>query len=157
LKGEVTNKITPYKKGDLFIYIFTATVVFVLFAVFVIFPVKAEPLGFVVAKNGKDVLTFSFEGGHEFYNGGESFITVVDDGNGIWTITVRDAEHTDEYNVIKADCVQKTVKVTEANCSVSADCTFSPEIKNGVGAIICEPHRLVIRPLSGGYTPVTVG
>lgn len=55
------------------------------------------------------------------------------------------AEHTD-YNLIEINKSERTVSVTESDCSNRKDCVYTAAIKNSSGLIVCTPHRLRIMP-----------
>ena len=154
--GEVDKKISPYKKGDLFIYILIAVIVLALFLAFVIFPGAKKTDGIIIRKHGKDIVKVLFEKEEfSFLNDGEKFVIAEKSSDGVIIFTVKeDGSH---YNVVKVDCINKSAKVTDANCSTSKDCVYSPAVSDGKGAIVCEPHELLIIPITGEYTPIVIG
>lgn len=52
------------------------------------------------------------------------------------------------YNEVVIDKVEKSVKVTDADCSLRKDCVYTPEIKNSSGFISCSPHMMTIQPFN---------
>lgn len=52
------------------------------------------------------------------------------------------------YNKVVIDKIEKSVKVTEADCSSRKDCVYMPEIKDNSGFISCSPHMMTIRPFN---------
>lgn len=52
------------------------------------------------------------------------------------------------YNLIFADLENRTVRVTESDCSPHKDCVYTPKLSsNSSSPIICTPHSLTIAPL----------
>lgn len=51
------------------------------------------------------------------------------------------------YNKILIDKVERSVTVTDADCSTRRDCVYSPAIKDNSSVICCTPHSLTIEPL----------
>ncbi|MCM1546455.1 MAG: hypothetical protein NC033_05405 [Clostridiales bacterium] len=106
---------------------------------------KSALSGFSVNYRGELVLTYEFgDDKPKILNG--DFVEVEEAKNGF---TVRFT--TDDgrgYNVIYVDTTEKTVDVTDGNCSTHKDCVHTPKLtKNSSPPIICTVHGLTISPL----------
>lgn len=154
-KYDKIRELKAYEKNDIFIYVFLLILIISLFLFFVILPDTKKAEGFAVYYDGEKVFALSYSAPEDYSitEGFENYFEVSLSEN---RITFRFPPDKSEYNIITFDSEKKSVKVTESNCSVSPDCVYSPEIRNG-GAIICAPHRLKIAPLQddGYYPPVT--
>lgn len=149
---EEVKKRKVFAPLDLVLYGAIALVVIALFCVFVFFRGEAE--GISVEREGQILYTYDFAKGGTVQPAGEGYVSVTE-GEGVVTVRVT-TEDGAGYNVISIDVAQKTVRVTEANCSRTPDCVYTAEIKDASGGIICVPHRLKIVPVSGeSFTPST--
>lgn len=149
--GERTRGVPPFfSSKDCFIYLFILILVGALFLWLVLLPSENEAKGFTVSIDGKVVITLE-------YDRPESCVITPFDGfeitfsasSGTATITSEDGN---AINVISFDCVKRTVKMAESNCSASAPCVRMPEI-GGSGAIICAPRKIVITPFVDKFAP----
>ncbi len=59
------------------------------------------------------------------------------------------------YNAFTVDTQNRSVKMTDADCSFSQDCTYMPAIEKAGDSIICVPHQLKIIAGGGISSPVT--
>lgn len=142
----------PFRLGDLFIY---GGILLIILAVFlaVLLPKKNNSDGFVVYLEDSVVLTYEYDG--DKLSVESAFVDRVTISND--EITVYLDESKTEFNTFKIDKNGKSVKMTEANCSIKKDCVHSPALSGGTGAIVCMPHQLKIVPLGDGYIPPTTG
>ncbi|MDE7087298.1 MAG: NusG domain II-containing protein [Clostridia bacterium] len=51
------------------------------------------------------------------------------------------------YNKVVIDKNAKSVRVTEADCSIRRDCVYTPAITDNSSVICCTPHALSVEPL----------
>ena len=78
------------------------------------------------------------------------YVTTEGDGGLYLTVTTADG-----VNTCFVDLGERSVKMTDADCSVSKDCTYMPALDGGDGAIVCVPNRIRIVPVGGISAPVT--
>lgn len=55
------------------------------------------------------------------------------------------------YNKIVIDKINKSVRVSDADCSLHRDCVFTPAITDNGSAISCPPHNMKIEPVTKSY------
>ncbi len=138
-------------KLDIVLYLILLVSIFLLFLFFVILPKSVKANGFEITFYDEVVFTFDFN--ERSYVITDGYDVLVAENDGVYTITVT----TDEgFNVIKADAVNMTVNVVDADCSIGKDCVYSPKIA-GKGAIVCVPHHLTILSINGDITPPVAG
>ncbi len=51
------------------------------------------------------------------------------------------------YNNIVIDKKNRSVKVTDADCSIRKDCVYTPAVTDNSHIICCPPHSMTIEPL----------
>ncbi|MDY6366971.1 MAG: NusG domain II-containing protein [Clostridia bacterium] len=151
----VKNK-KPFGIFDLIIYAAVILVCLSLFLGFVILPAKADSDGFKVLVNEKEVFVFHYSDNSYEINAFDCTVD-VDDSLAPKVYTVKITLSNDEFNVITVHPDEKTVEVTDADCSAHKDCVHTPAIKGGSGAIYCLPHGLKVLPLKVGYVPIETG
>ncbi len=140
-----------FKRADLIVYAAVIIVVVVLLLVFLL-PPKDALTEFEVTYRGARVLTYDFGGGLDISEEFASSVAVSQQDGGLSvTITTEDGQ-----NTFFIDTVERSVKMTDADCSVSADCTYMPALTDSGGSIICVPNHLKILPI-GGTTGVVTG
>ena len=145
-----------FKKGDVFVYSFLAIAFLLLFLFLIIIPTKISSKGFSISVDGNSVANYYYENQSlEILDSSYSQLISYDTkGNTITVYTDSTKEH---YNVISIDNANKTARVSDANCSISKDCVYTPSIKNN-SAIVCAPHKLKIVSLGKEVqTPPTTG
>lgn len=133
-----------FRAWDIIIYAVILIAAVALILAFTLGGDRSEVEGFYVAYKGERVLSFDFsEDSPKVLDGNR--ITVSAQGN---VFTIRFETEDGGYNIIEADAENKTVRVTESNCSLHKDCTYTAPIKsNSSPSIVCTPHSLVIVPL----------
>ena len=146
----------PFHFGDLFVYILSAIFLFILFAVFVIFPPTTQSDGIKITKDGKEVFTYYFSShDYQIVNEFSDLIVVNESDEGLYVkIFFDDLKRS--FNVVYIDFSSSTARVTESNCSSSKDCVHSSPVKDS-GVIVCAPHKLKIAPLVEKIDQPTVG
>ena len=144
----------PFNAVDIIVYVALIFVILALFLSFVVFPKEKQSDGFIVEINENTVLTYYFKKDeYSIAPKYAEFVEITEAENGIFFKIYQHAKT--KYNVVYFDFAKKSAKVTESNCSTSADCTHSPEITKS-GAIICVPNHLKISPLSGNGTSLPI-
>lgn len=142
----------PFKKADLIIYSVITLIVCLIFVFFALFNNTRKPTGFSVSLNDQVIITCNYNSSPVVKTGFEEQVEI--EGNKITVYTSIKKTH---YNVIEIDHENMSVDITMANCSLSHDCTFLPPIKNGQGALICVPNNLIIKSITGTFTPPVTG
>ena len=138
------------------VYIAAIIVLTALFVFFVILPANGNGEGFVVSVNDQTAFIYDYESKKYEIKEFDGYIEMGDaDLNGTFYFTVFTKDG--GYNVIEVVPNEKTVRVSESNCSSKKDCVFTPAVKNGSGAIFCMPHGLKILPLKEKYRSITTG
>lgn len=156
--NEYFNKVKsskPFKRFDILIYTFVILLISILFLFFVILPNKENIKGFKVTVDNELVLTYIFGKEIDIPNEHKEMVEITTN-DGYSYIKVFTDNNKTEYNVISINLENKEVKITEANCSSSHDCTLFPPLKNG-GSIICLPHKLKLLSLEKGFSDPVVG
>lgn len=140
---------TPW---DLIPYAAVIAIAVVLLLAFLL-PAKESMTGFYVEYGDKRMMSYDFSSDRfdvsaEF----ENAVKVTAESGG-YTVEVDTSEG---HNVFFVDKGKRTVKMTEADCSFSKDCTYMPAIEQAGDSIICVPHKLKIIAEGDGVTsPVT--
>ena len=141
-----------FAKWDILIYTLSLLTIASLFIAFIITPKSSSSDGFRVFVGDKQAFTFKYSDKSFTITDGYDII-VTNDGE-LYTVTVKTERG---FNQITADTVKKTVKVTDADCSIGKDCVHTVALSGNTGAIICVPHDLRVLPLKGGFTPPIAG
>ncbi len=146
--------------GDIFVYISTALIISILFLVFFILPncnsSGKTANGFKVENDGKTIITHIY--GTDEFTIDQNFsnltkIQATDYGHLVTIYTNLDKT---EFNVLKVNDKDKTVKMERSNCR-SKQCTYLHEIDDN-GIIYCAPRSLKITPINGsGFIPPIAG
>lgn len=143
-----TNK--PFKINDMFIYLLIFTIILALFLSFVIIPKSNDSDGFIVYKGEQKVLTCSYDKNNlQMENNFTLLVETKESEQGLY-IKIYTDEKKEGFNLIFVDFSSSCVKMEQATCSHSKDCTKLPAIKNS-GAIYCAPHNLKIVPLKTSH------
>lgn len=129
-----------FVRYDIIAYVAVAVIAVVLLLVFLL-PQKGELKGFVLTIDNEEVMTYDFEK-DEFSVAEKYRQNITVEGNGeIATVTVNCGHG---FNVFTVDKKNKKIKMKEADCSISQDCTYMPAIEKEGDSIICVPHKLKI-------------
>ncbi len=137
-----TNKID--KNGKFFrftdIFVYLLVLVLVISSFVFIYGCKQEQQtdGFIVERNGRQVLVYTYGVGANVNRGYEVNVTV----NGNKIALNFDGKH----NTLTVNEDEKSVSVTDANCSTH-DCITAGKMTNK-GVIVCLPHGIKILPLN---------
>lgn len=149
---EDVKKSKYFTLWDIIPYLCVLAVAVTLLLVFLL-PEKDDISGFYVEYGDKSVLTYDFA--EDKFDIEESFFENVDleAENGGYTVTIITS---DGKNVFFVDKEKRTVKMVDADCSFSKDCTYMPAIGESGDSIICVPHKLkIIAKGDGVSSPVT--
>ena len=155
---EQVKKRPPFALWDLLIYGILAVAVVLLFVVFVFTADKSAIEGVQILFQDEVAYTYSFEEGGTATQGYESRFALTEEDGKIVLIAYAD-DTREHFNRIEIDETEKSVKVTDSNCSRHRDCVFMDEIKTKSGVIICVPHAMKVVPLDGkqDFSNPTVG
>lgn len=149
---EDIKKSKYFSVWDIIPYAVVLVVAVVLMLVFLL-PDKEKMSGFYVEYGEVRILTYDFSSDEFSVADGYAANVVVKDENGGHTVEI----NTDDgVNVFFVDVEKRTVKMTDADCSFTRDCTYMPAIEESGDSIICVPHKLkIIAEGSGVTSPVT--
>ena len=139
-----------FKRADIIVYALIAVVSIVLLLVFLL-PKEEDLTGFEITYDGARVLTYEFDGGLDVEDGYFDRVSIEKNDGGVYITLTTD----DGVNTCFVDLERRSVKMTDADCSVSKDCTYMPALDGDGGAIICVPNRIRIIPVGGISSPVT--
>lgn len=145
----------PFKPFDAIIYLLIIVFIALTFFFFFYLNKPTSNAGFKVLLSGKEILTFQYD--NKELNVLETVNYKTENSKGGITITLYIDANSSEYNVLSVNYEERSVKITDANCSNSKDCTFFPPISNDNGSIICLPHKLTVLPINGGYVSPIAG
>ncbi len=152
MSGKVFSRVRGggfFKRADIVVYALIAVVAIVLLLVFLL-PSDEGLSGFEITYDGATVLTYDFDDGLMVKDAfRDAVVTTEGDGGLYLTVTTADG-----VNTCFVDLGERSVKMTDADCSVSKDCTYMPAL-DGDGAIVCVPNRIRIVPVGGISAPVT--
>ncbi len=116
-------------------------------------PGKDDMKGFRVVYGDTEIMSYDFAK-DEFYfsDGFEDAFDIKEDKYG-YTVNVKTD---DGINVFFIDKKEKTVKMTDADCSYSQDCTYMPKLEKSGDSIICVPNKIkLIADGEENFSPVT--
>ncbi|MCM1437592.1 MAG: hypothetical protein NC131_00070 [Roseburia sp.] len=106
---------------------------------------KSSLTGFSVSYRGEQVLAYEFGSDKPTVSDGR--YVEIEEGDGGFTVRFT-TEDKRGYNVIFVDTRNKTVDVTESNCSSHKDCVHTAKLTDNSSApIICTVHGLTVSPL----------
>ncbi len=145
----------PFKLWDILIYsLILALIALMFIAIFVIAP-KKDITGFKITLNDTTVVDYSFNDNSILIN--SDFRDRIKYNQTSNTITVYTNEQKTEYNIISFSLENKTVWISESNCSDSKDCVHFEPISSGEQIIYCLPHNLKVVSTGGkvNNTPST--
>ncbi len=137
---------------DIIPYAVVLVVAVALMLVFLL-PDKEKMSGFYVEYGETRILSYDFPS-DEFTvtSGCEDGVAVKEENDG-YTVEINTA---DGFNVFFVDKQNRTVKMIEADCSFTRDCTYMPAMEESGDSIICVPHKLkIIASGSDVSSPVT--
>lgn len=143
------KKSKPFYVNDLIIYSALAIFLILLF-IAVIFKHETDTVhGFYVIYNNEQIAEYSFASGTlKITDGNSDYLSQKEDGIYFYP----NGTASGEYNLIVADDLAKTVRVTASTCA-GHDCERQKITAEG-GFIYCAPHNLKITAM--GFTnPVT--
>ncbi len=140
-----------FSPWDIVPYLCVVVVAVVLMLVFLL-PEKQLMTDFYVVYGDARVMSYDFDS--DAYEVEEGFADGVKI-SGISQGYLVEITTADGYNAFIVDTQERTVKMTDADCSFSQDCTYIPAIEKEGDSIICAPHRLRIIAGGGISAPVT--
>lgn len=148
---EDVRKSKYFSVWDIIPYICVLAVAVTLMLVFLL-PEKPLMTDFYVTYGDSRVMSYDFDA--DAYDIDESFadcvkVTAIDGGYRVEIST------NDGFNAFTVDVEKRQVKMVDADCSFSQDCTYMPAIEKSGDSIICVPHKLKIIAGNGISSPVT--
>ncbi len=132
-----------FKLWDLTVYGVLAVLILALFAAFVFTKDKSPLISVKISYDNVTVFTYDFDSDSYAVLDGDHIEIVANTASSLkLKFYGEDKGHFNSITIDKGDC---TVNVTDANCSASRDCVYSPEIKDKSSLpIICVIHKMVI-------------
>lgn len=138
-----------FRRADLWIYALVVIVAVALLLAFLL-PEKEDLDAFEVTYGGERVLVCDFEQITVQEKFADNVEIEKEDGGFSVTLTTEDG-----VNTFFVDFGERSVWMTDADCSVSKDCTYMPSLKDDGGSIVCVPNKVKIVPLEKISSPVT--
>lgn len=146
-KIEQVRKTKYFRIWDLLVYGVVLLVIAALFLAVFLTTDNSSANGFTVRQRDKIVFTYYFDSGKYEYSLTDGVVTVEEEDEETLKITVRTADG-NGYNKLEVDKANKSVRVTDANCSLlKKDCVYTPALSNNSSTISCLPHEMYIEPL----------
>ena len=142
-----------FRKWDILVYVAVALIAAVLLAVFLV-PEREALDAFEVFYDNERVLRCDLGSGEIAVEENFADAVSVTEGEGGLTVTVSTERGT---NVFYVDIGARSVKMTDADCSVSEDCTYMPALTDSGGSIVCVPNRIKILPADTAVQPPVTG
>ena len=135
-----------FKLADLIAYgAIILFIVFLFIATAIIFA-EAEPLSAVkILYKNQNAYTINFESGEQNFIMPEKF-KVEEETDIKIVLRFYLTEDYSDYNLIEINKIERSVTVTEADCSTRKDCVYMEKITDTSGVIMCTPHALKILP-----------
>lgn len=137
---EDVRKSKCFTLWDLVPYAVVLAVAVALMLAFLL-PKKENMTGFYVEYGDQEILSYDFGTDEFVIKDAYSDCVTVEGVEGGYHVEISTS---DGYNAFFADVHNKTVRMTEADCSFSQDCTYMPAIEKSGDSIICVPHKLKI-------------
>lgn len=128
----------PFKPADLIVYGVVLLLAAALAAAVYLAPSGGKPQGITVTVGDETVFDYDFSKNEAVKISGCCEVEYGD------KITVKITAG-GGYNVIEIDRLNRSVKVTDADCR-SRECVFTAAITDNRGVIYCSPHRMRIQP-----------
>lgn len=151
-KGVEDVKNSKYfSPWDIIPYLCVVVVAVVLMLIFLL-PDKQPMSDFYVEYGDSRVMSYDFDADeYTVEEGFEDSVKITATGQG-YLVEITTGEG---YNAFSVDTQNRLVKMTDADCSFSQDCTYMPAIEKEGDSIICVPHKLKIVAGGGISSPVT--
>jgi hypothetical protein len=158
-KNSIYNDVKngkPYKRWDILIYLLLAVIIAVVFlSVYLFKNQKPGCTGVEFLYKDQVILVFNFDGSYEEKDGYTGTLEVEKRTDDIYHVTFYFEGNFDKFAKVKISLEEKSCDVLFSNCSNTKDCVYTPEIKDGVGAIVCVPFDFKILPINGEVPLVT--
>ena len=149
---EDVKKSKYFSVWDVIPYVTVVVVAVALLLVFLL-PEKQEMTRFYVVYGDTEILSFDFDKDEFVFTEGYEEGIEIKDENGGHSVRVSTQDGT---NVFFVNVAERSVKMTDADCSYSQDCTYMPKSEKEGDSIICVPNKLkIIAGGDGVSSPVT--
>lgn len=148
-KVEQVKKDRFFKIWDVLIYGIIAAAVVALFIAVTLTSDKSTLTAIDVYYNNAMAFSYDFETDEYKINLPQNIKVERDGAQALEIVFCTDGGSLYEprdYNVIVIDKAERTVSVTDSDCSNRADCVYTPALKNNSSLIVCSPHHLRILP-----------
>lgn len=155
--SEKNKKNLFFKKADVFLYASIFLFISFLFVLFVLLPkLNDKNVVNVYYKNQEIISVFIKTNNYTLTDCNGVFVKADDNGEEI-VFSVYIGSEMKDYNIITYKKSDKSIFVSDSNCSSRKDCVYTSPIKNGKGIIICAPHELKIVAKTVDTIPVSIG
>ena len=146
-----------FHKPDLILYGIVFLIVAILFVFFIVVPRFSGKNAVIVYYKNQEIISINPDnGGFNITDRQGVGIETKENGEEI-VFSVFFGEDKKDFNVITLNKADKTVFISDANCSNRKACVHTSPIKDGKGIIICAPHDLKIVAKLLNTIPVTTG
>lgn len=149
---EDVKKSKYFTLWDIVPYACVLVIAVALLLVFLL-PDKDDMKGFTVVYDDAEIMSYDFDK-DEFYfsDGFENSFDIKEDVYG-YTVTVKTDDGSNVFFIDKED---KSVRMTDSDCSYSQDCTYMPKLEKSGDSIICVPNKIkLIADGKENFAPVT--
>ena len=148
-KVEQVKKDRFFRIWDILVYGVIIVVVVALFLAVTLTADKSSLTAISAYYDNGVAFSYDFEKGElniampdnvKVEDNGENTLTIIFCTNG------GSLDKPESYNTIVIDKAERTVSVTESDCSNRKDCVHTPALKDSSSLIVCSPHHLRILP-----------
>lgn len=134
-----------FKIGDLILYGAVAVLIAALFLTFFLTSDTTPAQGFQITYNGNAVFRYDFYEEKYAVLRAENIEIVSESEEELLLVFYTDGRG--GYNKITVDKGNRSVRVTDADCSARKDCVYMPAVSDNSSVIVCMRHSMVIEPL----------
>ncbi len=144
-----------FKRLDVLVFLIALMIIGGIFLGFyLINNKKPQCTGVEFVYNDEVVFTFNFDGTYQD-NGFTGTVKIDKRTDNVYLLDFYFNQSQTEYTIVKINLEESYADVLYATCSYTQDCSKSPAIRNGEGAIICVPYNFKILPINGNRPLVT--
>lgn len=148
-KVEQVKKDRFFRIWDILIYVIVVAVVVVLFITTAVTTDRSTLSAVSAYYNNDLVFAYDFEKDELEIKLAENAKIRHEDGASLTIVFCEDGgnlEDPKDYNLILINKSERSVSVTESDCSYRKDCVHTPALTSNAAIIVCSPHMLKIVP-----------
>lgn len=146
---------TIFKRLDVLVFLIAIIVIGGIFLGFYLFNDKnPQCTGVEFIHNDKVIFTFNFDGTYQD-NGFTGTVKIDKRTDNVYLLDFYFNQSKTKYTTVRITLEERYADVLFSTCSYTQDCSKSPAIRNGEGAIICVPYNFKILPINGDRPLVT--